>query len=1156
MSGFQRAQFQEAAVQRIVARLRDHSGSRRMLLADEVGLGKTIVARGVIEHLTQESPKPLTVIYLCSNAEIAEQNRRKLDPNSERPISRVTQLAMHRPVGARLHLYSFTPGTSLKAGTGLAWERRLLMYLLYRAYGLPVWREPYREFFRCGVGCENWCRATEKHKLSENFARKTTTGFQARLATAWRAVDCEGRSALQAVREMAPKFDLWDPKARKRRNHLVGRLREEMQRVVLRDLDPDLVVLDEVQRFKEVLDEAANAKHIAAELFEQRAPVLILSATPYRALTLGHEVTEGESSHHVDFFRTLDFLFDPDTETPDRIGTGLKKFGERLRKLDLLDLTVGSDEELQGLKTSLEEDLTKVICRTERNWYVLDQRKGVDDVSGRSGVLPGRAELEEYFRLYRTLASRHSMGQVTEFWKSAPSLLTFMDSKYALLRKLRDERVRVPRALLTSGAKVKSLSNRNHRIARVVEISLGEDGTPPRLWIAPAYSYYRDELFGDAPPRKVLTFSGWRFVPKTVAIVGSGVAADRLEGTAEENTQPLRFTERRSFHTFDACLSVPSLADIGDVAYRTHRGAGQRECRAKDILAAATQELRRRLPEAGVDVTATGGDPIWQVAMRLETHRDGGARMRAALGRWGTGTGRNETSDHEAQHCKWTKEWLDDRSRLRVSEARLQRLALVAAFSPANCVLRAIDSVFPHQTDDETLPRVVALCLGPLRRYFNRPHVQRVIRRHRFRRRWNRIAAKAERGYTQRVLVYAADAHFQAVMDEYVYLLRHATEGESVDDVIDQLANVWGLSQGTPRANGAHGTGEMVLIKPEAEAHTTHFAQAFGKDVTTDGGIEGETSSSVAVRKSVVRRAFNSPFWPFVLATTSVGQEGLDFHLYCRDVMHWNLPSNPVDLEQREGRVNRRDCLAVRQSIARDWPLAQLDSRSGGPLRNPWTVVFDVLKDHDDVQRYKHGLFPHWVYECQDPERTVHIQRHVPYFSTSRDAAKYERLKVGLALYRLVFGQVNQEDLLDDLQEQLGELDEDGRRRILRRLSSYMLNLSPVRHTEAVKGSQEEADDLLAGQPRDGIEKLLEAIDRLRRDRPDDLEPVSKELDFLLAYVRSCLAAGDTQSGDVRTAVAALAYLRNPYDHVFDLHVEGGFDDDIAELRKAYALLA
>ena len=200
------------------------------------------------------------------------------------------------------------------------------------------------------------------------------------------------------------------------------------------------------------------------------------------------------------------------------------------------------------------------------------------------------------------------------------------------------------------------------------------------------------------------------------------------------------------------------------------------------------------------------------------------------------------------------------------------------------------------------------------------------------------------------------------------------------------------------------------------------FALAFGEDISRDTGPDGDDAK---MRKSVVREAFNSPFWPFVLATTSVGQEGLDFHLYCRDVFHWNLPSNPVDLEQREGRINRRDCLAVRESIARDWPISRPApsgfEHTGG--RNPWPTVFDTIQRGDDVQKYKHGLFPHWVYECCDPANTVRIRRHVPFFSTSGDAAKYERLKTGLALYRLVFGQVNQEDLLESLQQQTEGLD-------------------------------------------------------------------------------------------------------------------------------------
>ena len=56
------------------------------------------------------------------------------------------------------------------------------------------------------------------------------------------------------------------------------------------------------------------------------------------------------------------------------------------------------------------------------------------------------------------------------------------------------------------------------------------------------------------------------------------------------------------------------------------------------------------------------------------------------------------------------------------------------------------------------------------------------------------------------------------------------------------------------------------------------------------------------MRKENIRNAFNSPMRPFVLATTSIGQEGLDFHNYCRVIMHWNLPSNPIDV----GRILRR----------------------------------------------------------------------------------------------------------------------------------------------------------------------------------------------------------------------------------------------------------
>ena len=96
---------------------------------------------------------------------------------------------------------------------------------------------------------------------------------------------------------------------------------------------------------------------------------------------------------------------------------------------------------------------------------------------------------------------------------------------------------------------------------------------------------------------------------------------------------------------------------------------------------------------------------------------------------------------------------------------------------------------------------------------------------------------------------------------------------------------------------------------------------------------EGKTRD----RNESVQKAFNCPLRPFVLASTSVGQEELDFHAYCRKIMHWNLPKNPLDFEQREGRVNRYKCLAVRQNVAKNYR----DVVTGGDL---WEEMFEKAK--------------------------------------------------------------------------------------------------------------------------------------------------------------------------------------------------------------------
>ena len=157
-------------------------------------------------------------------------------------------------------------------------------------------------------------------------------------------------------------------------------------------------------------------------------------------------------------------------------------------------------------------------------------------------------------------------------------------------------------------------------------------------------------------------------------------------------------------------------------------------------------------------------------------------------------------------------------------------------------------------------------------------------------------------------------------------------------------------------------------------------------------------------RVDTVRKAFNSPFRPSVLATTSVGQEGLDFHLYCHAVVHWNLPSNPVDLEQREGRVHRYKGHAIRKNLARIYGDAALADDEG----DPWERVFSAAVASRTIG--ESDLVPYWVHPGE-----AAIERYVPALPLSKEVSRLTELKRSLALYRLVFGQPRQEDLIEYL---------------------------------------------------------------------------------------------------------------------------------------------
>ena len=88
------------------------------------------------------------------------------------------------------------------------------------------------------------------------------------------------------------------------RDPLIGRFRECLARACLSALEPDLIILDEFQRFRSLLggDQSEEGKEIA-ELGQQflaypGAKILLLSAAPYKAYTLAHEGRAED--HHKD----------------------------------------------------------------------------------------------------------------------------------------------------------------------------------------------------------------------------------------------------------------------------------------------------------------------------------------------------------------------------------------------------------------------------------------------------------------------------------------------------------------------------------------------------------------------------------------------------------------------------------------------------------------------------------------------------------------------------------------------------------------------------------------------------------------------------------------------------------------------------------------
>lgn len=78
----------------------------------------------------------------------------------------------------------------------------------------------------------------------------------------------------------------------------------------------------------------------------------------------------------------------------------------------------------------------------------------------------------------------------------------------------------------------------------------------------------------------------------------------------------------------------------------------------------------------------------------------------------------------------------------------------------------------------------------------------------------------------------------------------------------------------------------------------------------TLANVQGATGATKRESRTRLMRAFNTPFFPDILVCSEVMGEGVDLQRYCRHVIHHDLAWNPSTIEQRTGRVDRIGCKA------------------------------------------------------------------------------------------------------------------------------------------------------------------------------------------------------------------------------------------------------
>jgi hypothetical protein len=1012
--------FQQATADYAVSRLwRDRAPAYRFLVADEVGLGKTIVAREIIRQTLKRFPEgPIDIIYVCSSQAIASQNLDKLVIDAGGASARATRLSLlalnTRSEGDedRVRYYAITPDTSfnLTRGAGSMRERALIHRLL-RSRLRPA---GFEDLLRERAGRNSW----DGHVTDLADIRPDP-----RITEAFVGAVLSDDALVAEIRRLAAlALDEATPLAfRRARSGVIGRLRALLARAGVDAVAPAcLIVVDEFQRYADLLAAPTQGSSLAQELAmglmragDPGRRVLLLSATPYRMP--GAAVGGQTYDNFVDLIRFL--AGDAPAKALDE---ALGEFAAALRSPER------SSDRITAARDRAAGILKRVMSRTERVSWTQGGASMVEEVISYLDVEPGD--------LVGAVAARRIARSVkahdpTEYWKSAPFFLDFMREyqfRRSVMATSRVERRRIAadlKPLLIQQGDLRGLKSTpipNARMRALIADALPK-GVENLLWTPPSLPYLQPAgVFADAPSDlKRLVFSEWRLAPDAISALVSYEVERRLAerwlpkrrrragaGRQDPRRAHADFAKPGELlrlhrpgragaadsHPAALALLIPGvrLAELGDpLSLATKNGrpvsASSAEAAVRRQIVGALKSLPKGRPEGHPDERW-----YWAAPLLLD-----GPEARTWLAEknplaW------NDGRDQGPDPARAMRLILAHPERLgRRPKDLVKVLAQLALAGPAVCALRALSRTFPVAGLDPAIRSAAFKVARGFQTLFNQNDATVVVQ----------LAYPRIPTYWLQALAYARDGNLQAVLDEHFHLLADAISldrkgpAERIRKAGEALYGALTLRRATVQVSGLErrrGSGiQSVGLRCR---HALRFAEI--KDAT--GGVS---------RLDAVRGAFNSPFRPFILASTTVGQEGLDFHPWCHAVVHWNLPRTPVELEQREGRVHRYKGQAVRLNVAAAFGLEGLTGRGMNGLIDPWRRLFELAAEAEPDNE----LAPSWVFEGGDAPRRV--KRIVPLMAFSREAEAWPHLTRRLGLYRLVMGLPRHQDLFAAIED-------------------------------------------------------------------------------------------------------------------------------------------